>query len=88
MEELEYFLHVYKQSHISAVALDGALRVPNPHNKELTCLLKLYNQELIGSNVLDYVWHRVASEMSKELKYLLQLQKKKVIHRSTRHCVF
>ena len=77
-------MHLYKQSHIGAEALDGALCVLNPHSKELMCLLQLYNQECITSKALDYASRVVALEMSKELKYLLQLHDKNMIQRSTR----
>ena len=70
METLEYLLHLYDESDISAVALDSALCVLNPPTKELTYLLQLCDQEHICGTALGYALRVLASKM---LKFLLEL---------------
>ena len=70
IEQLQYLLHLYKESHISAVAFDSALRVINLPTKELTFLLQLYDQGHIGGTALDYALRVLTSEM---LQYLIPI---------------
>ena len=53
MEKLEYLLHLYGKSHISAVALDSGLRDLNAPAKELKYLLEIFKQDQIGGTALE-----------------------------------
>ena len=70
MEELEYLFHVYEQSHISAAALDSALRVLNSPTKELAYVLQLYDQKHIGGTALEYALRVPALALLKEFLQL------------------